>query len=155
MSLLESLSKAGASTAAIIIWSLTAILMIGAVTEARKFVVSRDSLAVESVVAPPTIEVKDVPVSEEEYKRLAEAVKQMHPSLRISFDLSNKAIVTEASDLAAYYEWLISIYDIMTVLPNAKWSTVSMCAGEGCQGAKYRIVLTATRRDIEVKKSGP
>lgn len=152
MSFMESLSKAGASTAAVVVWTLTAFLMLGAVVEARKFVTMRESLAVTMATKPPEILVTDVPATEAEYNRVVDLVKQMHPSLRVTYDASNKAITTESNDLAAYYEWLISIYDIMTAIPNAKWSTVSMCVGDGCSGVKYRIVMSAQRRDIELKR---
>jgi len=152
MSFMESLSKAGASTAAVVVWTLTAFLMLGAVWEARKFVTVRESLAVIMATTPPEIVVTDKPAEEAEYMRVVDMVKQMHPTLRIGYDTNSKGIFTESNDLAAYYEWLISIYDIMTAVPNAKWATVSMCVGDGCTtGAKYRIVMTAQRRDIDLK----
>lgn len=150
MSFMESIAKVGASGATMIVWGLTTVLILGSVNEARLLVTSRQSLALAVASEPPSIDVKDVQVSEPEYKKVAEMAKQMHPQLRVSYDSSSKGIVTETNDLGGYYEWLISIYDIMTAIPNARWSTIFLCAGEGCQGAKYKIVMSAVRREVSV-----
>lgn len=155
MSMMESVSKAGASGFAMVIWGLSIVVILGAVNEARLLVTSRQNLQLAQATVPPSIEVSEVAVNTAEYEKIAEMVKQMHPQLRVGADQQTKGIYTEATDLAAYYEWLISIYDIMTAVPNARWSTVNMCAGDGCQGAKYRIVMSATRREISVKRSEP
>ncbi len=152
MSLMESIAKAGASGATMIVWGLTAVLILGSVNEARLLVTSRQALQVAEATSPPSIELKDVPVDQKEYEKVAEMVRQMHPQLKVAYDTPNKAIMTEASDLAAYYEWLISIYDIMTAIPNARWTTVEMCAGDGCVRVKYRIVMSAVRREINVRQ---
>ncbi|TAH32310.1 MAG: hypothetical protein EYC62_09260 [Alphaproteobacteria bacterium] len=151
MSLMESIAKAGASGATMIVWGLTAVLILGSVNEARLLVTSRQSLQVAEATAPPSVEVKDVPIDQKEYEKVADMVRQMHPQLKVGYDSPSKSIFTEASDLAAYYEWLISIYDIMTAIPNARWTTVEMCAGDGCQRVKYRIVMSAVRREINIK----
>ncbi len=153
MSLMESIAKAGASTAVMIVWGLTVVLILGSVNEARLFVTSRQSLQIASAAVPPSVELKDVPVSQAEYEKVAETVKQLHPQMRIAFDNTTKGIVSETGDLGANYEWLISIYDIMTGIPNARWTTIAMCAGESCAGSKYRIVMSAVRREITIKQS--
>lgn len=123
----------------------------GAVNEARLLVTSKQSLELAKATVPPGIEVREVPVDQTRYEKVAEMVKQMHPQLRIGYEPISKGIYTEASDLGAYYEWLISIYDIMTAVPDARWSTIEMCAGDGCPRSKYRIVMTAVRRDINAR----
>ena len=155
MSFMESIAKVGASGATMIVWGLTTVLILGSVNEARLLVTSRQSLALAVASEPPSIEVKDVQVSEQEYKKVADMVKQMHPQLKLSYDTTNKGIVTETSDLGAYYEWLISIYDIMTAIPNARWSTTFLCAGEGCMGSKYKIGMSAVRREVAVIENKP
>lgn len=152
MSVMESISKVGASGVTMVIWGLTTVLILGSVNEARLLVTSRQSLALATASEPPAIEVKDVQVSENEYKKVADMVKQMHPQLKIVYDSAAKAIITETNDLGAYYEWLISIYDIMTAIPNARWTTSFLCAGEGCQQAKYKIVMSGVRREVSVQK---
>ncbi len=151
MSLMDSLSKAGASGVAIIVWGLTTVLILGAVNEARLLTTSRESLALTEAGKPPVIQVKEVRVDKTEYERVATLVKQMHPQLRVGVEQGGKTIVTETNDLAAYYEWLISIYDIITALPDAKWTTSLICAGEGCSGSKHKIALSGVRRVPEVK----
>ncbi len=148
MSMMESIAKAGASGATMIVWGLTVVLVLGSVNEARLLVMSRQTLQVAEATVPPTISIKEVAVVQAEYEKVAAMVKQMHPQLKITYDNTSKSIVTETTDLAAYYEWLISIYDIMTAIPNARWTTVEMCAGDGCPRAKYRIVMSAVRREI-------
>jgi hypothetical protein len=123
---MESLSRAGASTAATVIWALAAVCVLGAVNEARILTTTRESLALATAAKPPSIVVTEVPLSKMEYEAVAKRVKDRQPGLNIAVDPSGKGIITESSDIAAYYQWLISIYDIMSAAPEARWATVEM-----------------------------
>ncbi|MGE0252244.1 MAG: hypothetical protein AB7G80_06310 [Dongiaceae bacterium] len=144
MSMIESVSKAGATGAAIAVWVLTAILMFAAAHDAYMLVVGRTELDFANASKPPRIEVKEQKVSEADYKAVVERVMRFHSSTKFASD--RDGITIQQTDIAGYYQWLIAIYDVMTAMPDARWKTDEMCAGDACQRAKYFIRVSALRR---------
>ena len=157
MNLMEAISRAGASGAAMVIWGLATVCVLGAVNEARLLTTSRESLVLARASNPPTIDVQEVSLSKDEYEKIVIETKNRHPNLLINSEASSggSAITSATNDIAAYYDWLISIYNIMATQPDARWSTIAMCVGDGCIRNKYSITMTASKRVPVVKNADP
>lgn len=155
MNAIESLSKVGATGVALVIWVLAFFCVLGAVWEARKFATAQESIALAHLTKPPVIEVVDQDLSKEDYEKVVKDAKERHPNINFTYESRDNSITAASNDIAAYYDWLISIYTVMTSQPDARWSTISMCAGDGCPRSKYFITMTGKKRVPNVKGGVP
>ncbi len=151
MGFFDSLGAAKATGVALLIWAIGVFLVIGAAIEAKNKADDRTKINLVSGARPAKLVVNDQDVSSAEYQKVVDDLSKLHPSATIKTTGGRRGrggngVTITIEDVSEYYTFMIAIYDIMTSIPDARWSFDYFCAGDGCGREAYKAELKATRK---------
>ena len=159
MNVFDSLGAAKATGIALLIWTIGLFMAGGAALEARVKADDRTKINLISGAQPAKLVVKEEEVTRVEYEKVTRVVSKVHPEVNIALNTargrgqSGGGITVRVDDVADYYTFIIVMYDILTSLPEARWSLEQMCAGEECSTNRRGDVYTATLKAHKKKSS--
>lgn len=151
MKFFEKINKSGSAAVVWAVWVFAFIGMFLAVNEARMFHDSRARIKLLDAGMPAEVVASQTPINKDEYEKVQQTIQLMHPRIDVEI-AQGRYMEISSRDIGGYYNWIIAIYDAMTVFPEVRWETEEVCTGSGCRGSRpYRIRMKATRVKVQTR----
>lgn len=157
MNFLDALANTKAMALAMVVWIVALILVGGAALEMKLRADDRTRVDLVTGARPSKLIVNQGNVDSAEYTNIADMLKVIYPNLEItagdSRSGSASSITIVGKDVSDYFSFIFSMYDVMSSIPNARWSAKEMCTGERCgNGNVFRVVLTAETKSVSLQQ---